>query len=73
MDKDLGMEPTMKGHLRAAIGGTIFGAMMIVAFALVSAFTDLAGFSGIGIGVGFFILWGGRAVWLIRKQRRNAR
>lgn len=47
--------------------------MMIVAFALISAFPDLAGLSGIGIGVGFFLIWGGRAVWLIRKQRRNTR
>ena len=72
MDKDFGTK-LMKGHLLAAIGGAIFGAVMIVAFALVSALTDLAGLSGIGIGVGFFLIWGGRAVWLILTQGRNAR
>jgi hypothetical protein len=57
--------------LRAAVVGAIFGAIMIVAFSLVTAFTNLAGLSGIGIGVVFLLMYGGRALWLLRKRRRN--
>ncbi|MBD8704917.1 hypothetical protein [Frigoribacterium sp. CFBP 13712] len=57
MDKDLGTDP-IKGHIHAAIGRTIFGAIMIVAFAPVASFTDFAWLSG----GDFFLIWGGRAV-----------
>lgn len=48
VDKDLGTDP-VQGHLRAVIGGPTLTAFIIVAFAIVSAFTDLAGLRGSGI------------------------
>jgi len=63
---------TKNNELRIAVSMAIFGAILIVAFALVTVFTDLAGLSGIGIGVGFLLIWGGRALWLLRNQRRSA-
>ena len=63
---------TTRKQLRKAVGLAIFGAVSIVVFALIAAFTDLIGLSGIGIGTAYLLLWGGRALWLLRKQRRSA-
>ena len=62
---------TSKAHLRAAVAATAFGFLMVVAFSIVTATTNLAGLSGIGIGIGFVVIWGSRALWLLHKLRRD--
>lgn len=62
---------TASDELRAAVGAAVAGIVMLVASVLVVICTDLSVPSGAVIGGSFFVLFGVRAVRLLRKRRRD--
>jgi len=57
---------------RLALAGAVFGVLMVVAFGIVEAFTDLNGMTGIGLGIFYTVAGCSYAVWAHRKGRTQA-
>jgi len=56
-------------RLRLRLIGAAVGVLEVVAFAVVSAMTDLRGFTGIGIGIVTIVVFGGQAIWALAQRR----
>ncbi|MBD8585956.1 hypothetical protein IFT90_15480 [Frigoribacterium sp. CFBP 8766] len=70
MTEDSGADRGKK-ELRAMAGLAAYGAISIVVFAIIGAVKNWSGVAGMGVGVGSLLFGGGRALWLLRKQRRD--
>ncbi|MBD8140497.1 MULTISPECIES: hypothetical protein [unclassified Frigoribacterium] len=56
-------------RLRLGLIGAVVGVLEVVGFAIVSATTDLSGFTGIGIGIVTIVVFGGQAIWAFVQPR----
>ena len=56
-------------RLRLGLIGAAVGVLEVVGFAVVSATTDLSGFTAIGIGIVTIVLFGGQAIWALVQRR----
>jgi uncharacterized membrane protein len=57
-------------RLRLGLIGAAIGVLEVVGFAVVSATTNLSGFTGIGIGIVTIVVFGGQAIWALVQRRR---
>jgi len=56
-------------QLRLGLIGVAVGVLEVVGFAVISATTDLNGFTAIGIGIVMIVVFGGQAIWALAQRR----